>query len=109
MPQQALGREHDERKRIDGQQRRLPAQQVEVLRRGRAVGDPDVGVGGELQEPLGTGAGVIGPLPFVRVRQQQHQRRPQPPLSPRRHHELIDHRLGAVDEVAVLRFPDDQP
>ena len=66
MPQQALRREHDERQRIDLQQRGLPAEQVEVLRRGRAVGDADVDVGSELQEPLGPRAGVIGPLAFVR-------------------------------------------
>ena len=51
-----------------------------------------VDVGGELQEPLGPRAGVIGPLPFVRVRQQQHERRPLPPLAARRHDELVDHR-----------------
>ena len=50
-----------------------------------------------------------GPAPFVPVRQQQHERRPLPPLAARRHDELVDHRLRAVDEVAVLRFPDDEP
>ena len=91
------------------QQRRLAAQQVEELRRGRAVGDADVDVGGELQEALRPRARVVRPLPFVRVRQQQDQRRPQPPLAARRDDELVDHHLRAVDEVAVLRFPDDQP
>ena len=98
-----------ERQRIDQQQRRLAAQQVEVLRRRRAVGDADVDVGGELQEPLGPRAGVIRALAFVRVRQQQHQRRALPPLAARRDEELVDHDLRAVDEVAVLRFPDHQP
>ena len=91
------------------QQRRLAAQQVEELRGGRAVGDAHVDVGGELQEALRPRAGVVRPLPFVRVRQQQHQRRPQPPLAARRDEELVDHHLRAVDEVAVLRFPDHQP
>ena len=109
MAQQALGRQHDERQRIDLEQRRLAPQQVEVLRRGRAVGDADVDVGGQLQEALGTRAGVVRALPFVRVRQQQDERRPQSPLAARRDEELVDHHLGAVDEIAVLRFPDDQP
>ena len=82
---------------------------MEVLRRGGAVRDAHVDVGRELQEPLGPRARVIGPLPFVRVRQQQHQRRPQPPLPARRDDELVDHHLRAVDEVAVLRFPDHEP
>ncbi len=108
VAQQALRRQHDERQRIDEEQRRLPPQQVEVLRRGRAVGDADVDVGGELQEALGTRARVVGPLPFVRVRQQQDERRALPPLAARRHQELVDDDLRAVDEVAVLRLPDHQ-
>ena len=43
------------------------------------------------------------------VRQQQHERRPEPPLAARRDDELVDHDLRAVDEVAVLRFPDHEP
>src|SRR4029079_6460314 len=54
-------------------------------------------------------ARMVRSLALVRVREEQHQRRLQPPLAPRRHQELVDHRLGAVDEIAVLRFPDDQP
>ena len=109
MAEQALRREHDERQRIDDEQRGLTAQQMEILGGGRAVGDPHVQIGRELEEPLGPGAGVIRPLPFVRVREEQHQRRTQPPLAARRHDELVDHHLRAVDEVAVLRLPDHQP
>ncbi len=50
-----------------------------------------------------------GPLPFVAVRQQQHERRLLAPLRARRQHELVEHHLRAVDEVAVLRFPDHEP
>ena len=75
MAQQALRRQHDERQRIALEQRRLAAQQVEVLRRGRAVDQPQVDVGRRLQEALGPRARVLGPLAFVAVRQQQHQRR----------------------------------
>src|SRR5204863_746208 len=84
-------------------------QKMEVLRGGGAVGDPDVDVGGELQETLWARARVIRSLPFVRMRQQQDQRWLLPPLDPRRYDELVDDHLRAVDEVAVLRLPDHQP
>ena len=108
MAQQALRRQHDERQRIDEEQCRLPPQQVEVLRRGRAVGDADVDVGRELQEAFRPRARVVRALAFVRVRQQQDERRTLPPLAARRHQELVDDDLRAVDEVAVLRLPDHQ-
>ena len=88
------------------EQRRLPAQQVEVLRRRRAVDEAQVDVGRRLQEALGTRARVLRSLAFVAVRQQEHQRRRQAPLRAARRHELVEHHLRAVDEVAVLRFPD---
>src|SRR5207253_10372025 len=92
--------------RVDLQKRSLAPEQVEVLRRGRAVGDADVDVGGELEKTLGPGAGVIGPLPFMAVWQQQHERRLGSPLAARRDQELVDHHLRTIDEIAVLRFPD---
>ena len=109
MAQQALRREHDQRQRIGREQQRLAAQQVEVLRGGRAVGQAQVDVGGGLEEALGARRRVIGALAFVAVRQQQHQRRRQAPLGAARGDELVDDHLGAVDEVAVLRLPHDQP
>ncbi len=75
MAQQALRRQHDQRQRIGGEPQRLPAQQVEVLRRGRGVGDLDVVLGAEREEPLDAGARVLGTLAFVPVRQQQDQAR----------------------------------
>jgi len=109
VTEQALRGEHDQRQRVDREQRRLPPQQVEELRSGRAVGEPQVDIGGHLKKALRAGAGMIGTLSFVRVRQQQHERWPQPPLATARHEELVEHRLRAVDEVAVLRFPDHEP
>ena len=109
MAQQALRRQHDERQRIGVEQQRLPPQQVEVLRRGRAVGDAHVDVGRRLQEPLEPRARMIGPLALVAVRQQQHERRRQAPLGAARRDELVEHDLRAVDEVAVLRFPQHEP
>ena len=69
---------------------------------------PHVGVGGGLQEALEPRARMLGPLPFVAVRQQQHQRRRQAPLGSARGDELVEDDLRAVDEVAVLRFPQHQ-
>ena len=47
---------------------RLAAQQVEVLRRRRQVGDADVALGGELQEALQARRGVLGARALVAVR-----------------------------------------
>ena len=60
---------------VGGEQTRLAPQQVEILRRGRAVGDAQIILGGELQEALQPRAGMLRPLALVAVRQQQHQRR----------------------------------
>jgi hypothetical protein len=73
MSQQALRRQHDQRQRIGFEQRCLATEEVEELRGGRAVGEAHVHVGRELEETLGPRARMIGPLPFVAVRQQQHQ------------------------------------
>ena len=55
--QQTLGSEDDERARLADQ--RLAPQQVEVLRGGAGVGDPDVALGGEREEALDAGARVL--------------------------------------------------
>ena len=108
MPQQALRRHHDERQRIGLEQQRLAPQQMEVLRRRRAVGDAHVGVGGGVEEALEPRARVVRPLAFVAVGQQQHQRRRHAPLRAARGHVFVEDDLRAVDEVAVLRFPQHQ-
>ena len=104
--QQALRRHDDERP--GGRVERLPAQQVEVLRGGRAVGDPDVLLRRELQEALQPRARVLGPVALVAVREQQRQPRRLPPLRERGGDELVDHDLRAVREVAVLGLPEDE-
>ena len=49
------------------------------------VGDPDVALGGELEEALQPGARVLRALALVAVRQQQREPRGEPPLGePRR-------------------------
>ena len=105
MAQQALGREHDERQRVGVEQQRLTAQHVEVLGRGGAVDDAHVQIGGQLQEAFDARARVIRALAFVAVRQQQHERRSHAPLGAARHQVLVENRLRAIDEVAVLRLP----
>ena len=81
---------------------------MEVLRRRRAVRDPDVLLGGELEEALELRARVLGPVPLVPVRQEQRQPRGLPPLREAGDEELVDDDLGAVDEVAELRLPEDE-
>jgi hypothetical protein len=71
VAQQALGR-HDHQRLAEGALH-LAAQGVEVLRRGGQVADLDVVLGAELQEALEVGAGVLGPLALVAVRQQQDE------------------------------------
>ena len=48
-------------------------------------------------------------LSLVSVWQEKHDRRLLPPLGARRDEELVDDDLRAIDEVPVLRFPDDEP
>ena len=86
----------------------LPPQQVEVLRRRGRDGDLDVVLGAELEEPLEPGAGVLGPLPFVAVRQEHDQPAGPAPFRLGRGDELVDDDLGAVGEVAELGLPHDQ-
>ena len=104
MAQQALRRQHDQR--LAPAPQRLPAQEVEVLRRGRGLADLDVVLGRELQEALEAGAGVLRPLPLVAVRQEQDEARQQAPLVLAGAEELVDDDLRAVGEVAELRLPE---
>ena len=67
--------------------------------------DLEAVLGGHLQEALEPRAGVLGPLPFVAVRQQHDQAAVQAPLGTGRGDELVDHDLGAVGEVAKLGLP----
>ena len=105
-PKQALRGHDDERacRRIE----RLAAEQVEVLPGCRAVDDADVVLRRKLQEPLETRARVLRAVAFVAVREQQRESGRLPPLRATRDDELVDHDLGAVDEVAELGLPEDE-
>ena len=102
--QQALRRHHDERPRLLNE--RLAAQQVEVLRGRRDVRDPDVPLGGELQEALDAPARVLGAGTLVAVRQEQREPGRLAPLREARDEELVDHDLRGVHEVAELGLPE---
>ena len=98
---------HDDQRALPGAPR-LAAEQVEVLRRRGRVGDADVALGRELEEPLQPRARMLGALALVAVRQEQGEPRREPPLGEPRGEELVDDDLGAVDEVAELRLPEHQ-
>src|SRR3546814_17294691 len=51
---------------------------------------------------------MLGALPFITVREQQHEAVGAQPLGLARGDELVDHDLRAVGEIAELRFPQDQ-
>ena len=62
----------------------------------------------KLQIALDARAGVLRPLAFMAVRQQQHQPAQQVPLILTGRDELIDDDLRSVGEIAELRLPRDQ-
>ena len=75
---------------------------------GRAVGHPQVIGGGQLQKAFRPGAGMVWPLAFITVRQQQYQGGFLLPLGPSGSDKFIQDRLGIIDKIAVLRLPDHQ-
>ncbi len=78
---------------------------MEVLPRGRRLANLHVVARAQLQIALDARAGVLRPLAFVAVRQQQNQPGKQVPLVFSGRDELIDDDLRAVGEVAELRLP----
>ena len=83
----------------------LPAQDVEVVRRRRAVGDLHVVLGAHLQEALEARGGVLRTLAFVAVRQEADEAGHAQPLALARRDELVEQDLRTVGEVAELRLP----
>ena len=106
VPQERLGRHQHQRLAEVAVQ--LPAQDVEVVGGRRAVGDLPVVLGGHLQVALQPRRGVLRPLPLVAVRQQADEARHAQPLALGRRHELVEHHLRAVGEVAELGLPHHQ-
>ena len=106
VPQQRLGRHHDQRLAEIAQH--LPPQDVEIIGRRGAVGDLDIVLGAQLQIALEPRRAMLRPLPFEAVRQQHHQAAGAQPLGLARGDELVDDHLRAVGEIAELRFPQHQ-
>src|SRR5918993_5813374 len=81
---------------------------MEVLRGCRAVDDPDVSLGGEVEEASHPCARMLRTLSLVAMREQQCQAGGQSPLCQTGGDELIDDDLSGIDEVPELRFPQNQ-
>ena len=105
-PQQRL--RGDDEERLANLTMHLTTQQVEVLRGRRGVADLDVVLGAGQQHTLDTGRRVLGALALVAVGEQEHEAAVLLPLVLGADDELVDHDLGAVDEVAELGFPHDE-
>src|SRR3546814_10791864 len=82
------------------------SQDVEIVRRGRNIAHLDIVAGAELEEAFEARRAMLGPLPFIAMRQQQHEAIGAQPLGLARRDELVDHDLRAVAEIAELRFPE---
>ena len=106
MAQQGFRRHQDER--LAEVALELAAQDVEVVRRRRAVGDLHVVLGAHLQKTFEPRRRMFWPLAFVAVRQQADQAGHAQPFALARRDELVEHHLRAVGEVAELRFPQGQ-
>src|SRR5579875_2947790 len=106
MTQQALGSEENQRARLTPRRVRLRAQQVKVLRGGRAVSDAPVILGGQLQVALNACAGVFRPLSLVAVWQEQHESRVLLPLGACGGDKLVNNHLSNIRKVTKLRLPE---
>ena len=104
--EQRLGGHHHQRPELLVEA--LAAKEVEVLGCGGGIGDPDVPLRPQGEEPLQPGAGVLRALALVAVGQEEGQARGLPPLGQPGDDELVHHDLGAVHEVAELRLPQDE-
>ena len=81
---------------------------MEVLRRRRRVDDPLVVLRTQGEEALHARAGVLGALAFEPVGEEQPDAAGLAPLVLGGGDELVDDDLRGVDEVAELRFPQDE-
>src|SRR5262245_20513697 len=81
---------------------------MKVLCRMRGVANLQVVFGTQLQESLQTRTGMLRTLPFVAVRQQEHESAHPLPFRLGTSDELIQNRLRSVCKIAKLSFPHDQ-
>src|SRR5262249_978703 len=101
--QQTLRRSDDEG--FDEIAFHLAAQHMKILCSGRKIADLDVVLGTLLEEALDARTGMLRPLAFVAMREQQHDPAGLLPLRFCRNDELINDCLRSVDEIAELRLP----
>ena len=106
MAEHAFGREDDER--FAPKAASLAAQQMKILRGGGRLADVHIAFGSQLHETLDARAGMLGALALVAVGKQEHESGGQTPLVFAGADELVDDDLGAVHEIAELRFPQDE-
>ena len=78
---------------------------MEVLRSCRCVAQLDVVFGRQNKEAFNSRRGVFWSLTFITVREEEHEPVLLAPFVFSCDEILIDHDLGAVDEVAKLRLP----
>src|SRR6185437_1110248 len=83
----------------------LAPENVEIIRRRRAIRDLEIVLGAELQIALEPRRAVLGALPLEAMREQHDEAARAQPLGFTRGDELVDDALGAIGEVAELRFP----
>ena len=84
---------------------RLPPERVEVVRRRARIEDPDVALGGQLQEPLEPRTRMLRATALITVGKEEGQSRRLSPLGEARDDELVDNDLRPIDEIAELRLP----
>ncbi len=106
VPQQRLGRHHDQR--LAEIAPHLPPEDVEIIGRRGAVGDLEIVLGAKLQIAFEPGRAVLRPLPFEPVRQQHDEAARAQPLGFAGGDELVDDALRAIGEIAELGFPQHQ-
>src|ERR1700730_11124445 len=106
MAEHAFGRKYDEW--LTPRATRLAAKQMEILRGVGGLADIHVAFRSELQEALDARTGVLRALAFVAMGKQKGDPGRKPPLVFAGADKLIDDDLRAVDEVAELRFPQNE-
>src|SRR6185437_12344495 len=106
MAQQTFWREND--KRFAPFTNRLPSQQMKQLRWCRRLRDLDIVLSREREKSFEPRAGMFRTHAFKSVRQQHDQTGQPVPFVFRAHNKLVEDDLRDVDEIAELRFPQNQ-
>ena len=83
----------------------VPAQQVEIVRRGGGLRHRHAALGAHLQIAFNPGRRVIRALALITMGEQQNQGRLLTPLGFPRGHIFVDDGLGAIGEVTKLGLP----